>query len=131
MVELKTIELLLQLPNLLPICCHAGVVTVWLSHDLVHDELRVIADIKPLNPNLSGDAQAVDKRLVFHHIVGATEVQPKHIEETVSLRIDQHYASPGPIEGDRAITICAPVLLGDQGGSCWVSVHSAMKYAKA
>jgi hypothetical protein len=83
---------------------------------LVHDELRVITDIKPLNPNLSGDAQAIDKRLVFHHIVGATEVQPKHIEETVSLRIDQHYASPGPIEGDRAITICAPVLLGDRGG---------------
>jgi hypothetical protein len=28
MVELETIKLLLQLPNLLPVCHHAGVVTV-------------------------------------------------------------------------------------------------------
>jgi hypothetical protein len=53
MVELETIELLLQLPNLLPVCHHAGVVTVWLSHDLVDDELRVIMDVKLLNPVMS------------------------------------------------------------------------------
>jgi hypothetical protein len=39
MVELKTIELLLQLPNLLPICRHTRVTTIQLPHDLVDDEL--------------------------------------------------------------------------------------------
>jgi hypothetical protein len=56
MVELETIKLLLQLPNLLSVCCHAGVVEARLSHDLFYDELRVTADIKPLNPKLGDDA---------------------------------------------------------------------------
>jgi hypothetical protein len=49
MVELESIELLLQLLNLLPLCCHARVATVRLSHDLVVDELRVTTDMKLLN----------------------------------------------------------------------------------
>jgi hypothetical protein len=55
---------------------------------LVDDELRVIIDVKPLNPELGGDAQAVDKCLVFHHIVGHEEVQSNYIEESISLRGD-------------------------------------------
>jgi hypothetical protein len=43
---------------------------------------------------------------------------------------DQHHASPGPVEGERAIEIHAPVLLSDQGG-CSVSVHSATKSARS
>jgi hypothetical protein len=34
-MELETIELVLQLPNLLLVCHHEGVVAVRLSHDLV------------------------------------------------------------------------------------------------
>jgi hypothetical protein len=56
MVELKTIELLLQLLNLLPVCSHARVVTVQLSHDLIDNKLIVSMDIKPLNPKFGSDA---------------------------------------------------------------------------
>jgi hypothetical protein len=83
---------------------------------LVDDEFRVTMDIKPLNPKLSGDAQVVDECLIFHHIVGCAEVQPNYVEETVSLRREQHYAFPSPIEGERTIEIHALVLMGDRGG---------------
>jgi hypothetical protein len=74
MMELEIIKLFLQPPNLLSICHHARVMAVRLSHDLVDDELRVTVDMKPLNPEFSGDAQAVDECLVFCHIVGHIEV---------------------------------------------------------
>jgi hypothetical protein len=56
MMELKTIELLFQHPDLLLVCRHAGVMVVRLSHDLVDDELIVATDVKSFNPELSGDA---------------------------------------------------------------------------
>jgi hypothetical protein len=74
MMELKIVKLFLQPPNLLSICHHERVMAVRLSHDLVDDELRVTVDVKPLNPEFSGDAHAVDECLVFCHIVGHIEV---------------------------------------------------------
>jgi hypothetical protein len=82
---------------------------------LVDDELRVAADVKPLNPEFGGDAQAVDQCLIFCHIVGCEEVQSNHIEESISLTRDQYDASPGPVVSEGAIKIHAPVLLGDRG----------------
>jgi hypothetical protein len=41
---------------------------------LVDDKLRVTADVKPLDPELSGDVQAIDKCLVLYHIVDCIEV---------------------------------------------------------
>jgi hypothetical protein len=73
-------------------------------------------DIKPLNPKLDGDAQVVDKCLVFRHIVGCTKVQLNHVEELISLWRDQHHTSPSSVEGIRAIEIHVPVLLGDWRG---------------
>jgi hypothetical protein len=72
-------------------------------------------DVKPLNPELGSDAHDIDECLVFCHIVGHVEVQLNYIEDPISLRGDQYYASPSPIEGERAIGIHAPVLLGDPG----------------
>jgi hypothetical protein len=74
MMKLETIELLLQLSNLLSVCCHAGVTVVRLPHDLVDDELRVTADVKPQDIELVGDAWAIDEHLIFYHIVGRAEV---------------------------------------------------------
>jgi hypothetical protein len=37
---------------------------VRLPDDLVDDELRVTTDVKPLDPKLDGDAQAVDEGLI-------------------------------------------------------------------
>jgi hypothetical protein len=117
MMKLKTIELF-QFPNRLSECCHVGVMTVRLPHDLFDNELRVATDVKLLNPKLDGDAQTVDECLVFCHIVGCAEVYSNHVEEPVFLRGDQNYASPGPVESERGIEIYALVLLGDPGGGC-------------
>jgi hypothetical protein len=56
MMMFESSKLLLQLSNLLSVRHHAGVTAVWLPHDLVDGELRVIADVKLLDPKLSGDA---------------------------------------------------------------------------
>jgi hypothetical protein len=56
MMELETIELFHQPPNLLSRCHHAGVATGRLSHELVDDGLKVATDVEPLNPELDGDA---------------------------------------------------------------------------
>jgi hypothetical protein len=82
-----------------------GVTAVRLSHDLVDDKFRVTADVEPLNPELGGDGQAVDKFLVLYHIVSCMEVQLNYVEESTS---------PGPVEGERAIKIHALLLLGDR-----------------
>jgi hypothetical protein len=74
MVELEAIKFLLQLPNLLPVCGHAGVRIVRLSHDLIDDKLRVSVDVKPLNPKFGSDAHTVDQCLILRYIVGGTEV---------------------------------------------------------
>jgi hypothetical protein len=52
MVELEAVEFLLQLSYLLPVCSHAGVMIVRLSHDITDDELRVSTDVKPLTSAL-------------------------------------------------------------------------------
>jgi hypothetical protein len=68
MVELEVVEFVL------PICSHAGVTTVGLSHDLIDNELRVSADVNPLNPKFDGDAQTIDQCLILRHIVCGVEV---------------------------------------------------------
>jgi hypothetical protein len=55
MVELETIEFLLQPPYLLPVCHHMGVVIARLSNYLIDNKLRVSMDVKPLNPKFGGD----------------------------------------------------------------------------
>jgi hypothetical protein len=98
-MKFKTIELLLKLSYLLAVCRHAGVMAISLPHDLVGDELRVAVDVKPLDPELSGNAQAVDEGLIFHHIVCRVEIQLNYVDELISLGGDQNDASPHPIEG--------------------------------
>jgi hypothetical protein len=73
--------------------CHA----VRLPHDLVDDNVRVTADVKSLDPKLSGNVHAIDRGLIFDHIVCHAEVQTNHVEELISLRGDQHNASPAPL----------------------------------
>jgi hypothetical protein len=51
----------------------------------IDDELRVATKIKPMNPMLNGDAHVFDECLLFHHIVGCSEVQPNHVEESVTI----------------------------------------------
>ena len=46
---------------------------------MVHDQLGVALDIKALDAQLNGDAQAIDERLIFGHIVGGGEMDANHV----------------------------------------------------
>jgi hypothetical protein len=118
MVKLKTIKFFFQPSHLLLVGHHAGVTTLRLSYYLIDDELGVSVDVKSLNPELGSDAHASDQGLILHHIIGAMEVQPKSIKESISFMRDRHYTSPGTIEGKGAIEVHAPMLLSDRGVGC-------------
>jgi hypothetical protein len=68
-VELEAIELILQLSNPLAVRGHLGVEAAQLFHDLVDDRSRVTSNVKSLNAQLNGDAQAVDECLVPSHVI--------------------------------------------------------------
>jgi hypothetical protein len=70
MMKFKAVELLLEFPYLLAVYRHAGVAIIRLPHDLIDDELRVLMDVEPLDPDLDSDAQTIDEGLKFCHIVG-------------------------------------------------------------
>ena len=55
-IELETIELVLQLADFLAICYHLSVVVAQLLYDLVDDQLGVTPEIKPSDTQLNGDA---------------------------------------------------------------------------
>jgi hypothetical protein len=77
--------------------------------------LVVSTDVEPLYSELGGDVQAIHQGFVLGHIIGSMEVRPNDVKELVSFWRDQHYTSPGTIEGEGAIEIHAPMLLGVQG----------------
>jgi hypothetical protein len=81
----ETVKLLFKLSYLLLVYRHAGVMAIRLPHDLVDDELRVTTEVKPLDPELDGDAQTVDVGIIFHHIVCHAEMQSNYVE-SISLR---------------------------------------------
>jgi hypothetical protein len=137
-MKFKTIELFLELSDFLLVCRHPRVTVVLLPHDLVDNNLRVTADVKPLDIELGGDVLAIDEGLILHHVVGHAEVQSNNVEESIALWGDQHNTSPSPIESERVIKVYTPVLLGHWGAGgggvrwgCCVSVHSTMKSARA
>jgi hypothetical protein len=53
---------------------HLRVHTVFVLHDLIHDQLRVSPDLKALNPELDGDSKAVDQGFVLGGVVRCWEV---------------------------------------------------------
>jgi hypothetical protein len=91
-------------------------------HDLVDEELRVTVDVKPLDPDLGGDAKAMDEGLILHHIVYA-EMQSNHVEEPISLGGDQHHAPTSPLrvkKSSKYMLQCSRVI---GAGGCFGPFH--------
>jgi hypothetical protein len=64
---------------------------------------------------LSGDAQDIHWGFVLGRIIGSTEVQLNDVKEPVSFWRYQHYTSPDTVDGEGALEIHAPTLLGVWG----------------
>jgi hypothetical protein len=58
--------------------------------------------------------QAVDEGLMHRHIVSCMEMSSNHIEELISLRGDEHNASPSPVGSEGADEVHALVLPGNR-----------------
>ena len=69
MMQFDHLEFVLELAHLLVVCYHEGAFARGLFHDLVNDQLRVAADVESRSTELDGDAQSIDKGLIFHGIV--------------------------------------------------------------
>ena len=68
-MQLDPLEFVIELAHLLAVCRHEGAFAGGLLHDLVNDQLRVTADVESRSAELDGDAQPVDKGLMFCNIV--------------------------------------------------------------
>ena len=68
-MQLDPLEFVLELSHLLAVCYHEGAFVGGLLHDLVDDQLRVVANVESLSTKLDGDAQSVDEGLVFYGVV--------------------------------------------------------------
>jgi len=55
-MQLDSLEFVLELAHLLVVCCHEGAFAEGLLHDLVNNQLRVTADVESRNAKLDGDA---------------------------------------------------------------------------
>jgi hypothetical protein len=64
-VQLEAVELALQIPYGLAICCHLRVNAVLVLHDLSHDQFRVAPDLETLDPELDSDPETVDQGFVL------------------------------------------------------------------
>ena len=68
-MQLNPLEFVLELAHLLAVCHHEGVFVGGLLHDLVNHQLRVTADVVSRSAELDGDAESIDKGLIFHGVV--------------------------------------------------------------
>jgi hypothetical protein len=69
MIELDTVELVLEGSYGVAVGLHLVVVTTRILHDLVNHELRVPPDVKAFNACSDGDSKAAEKGLILCHVV--------------------------------------------------------------
>jgi hypothetical protein len=63
-MQLNSLEPILQFGDLLALCVHEGAFAVRLLHDLVYHQLGVTVGVEPGCSELNGDGEAIDKALV-------------------------------------------------------------------
>jgi hypothetical protein len=99
---------------------------------LFDNELRVTVDVEPLDPELGGDAQAVDEFVIFCHVAGCAEVQSNHIEEPINHRGDEHNAPPprAPLRVKDPLKYMLQCSQATGAGDYCASVHSTTKSAR-
>jgi hypothetical protein len=103
-VELKAIDLILHLSDLLAVGSHLGVEAAQLFHDLVDDKSRVTSNV---------DAQAIDECLVLSHVIGGGEMKANHVPHAHAEWGDENQAQAGSLPHLRYVEVHCPVLLVD------------------
>ena len=125
MIELETVELVLQLADFSATCCHLGIVATRLFHDLVDDQLGVALNIKPSDTQLDGNAQAIDERLIFGHIVGEGEMDVNHVPHAYPKGRNEDQPRASAFLHQRSIEVHCLVLFVDD---CWQHLDLSSLY---
>lgn len=86
MVELVSIEIILQFTNLLPIILHLHVLAGGLLHHLVDDQLRVPSNEEALCSELGSCSNSVEEHFVFCNVVSSPEMELKEVPQFVTAR---------------------------------------------
>jgi hypothetical protein len=68
-VELEAMKLVLEAPHLLAVGFHLRVTAARALHDLIDHELGVASNVKVSDPELDGNSQLCDERLVFGDVI--------------------------------------------------------------
>ena len=89
MIELETIEFVLEAAYCVAVRLHLRVVTARLLHYLVDDELRVTARVEAFDAELDGDAEAAEEGLILCHVVRGGEMQTYHVPHVFSEGRDE------------------------------------------
>ena len=69
MMQLDSLEFVLELAHLLLVCYHEGAFVGGLLHDLIDDQLRVAANVESCCTKFDGDVESVDEGLILCGIV--------------------------------------------------------------
>src|SRR6266540_7273094 len=84
MRQLQSVKCALQLSNLRAVRRHFCARARVLFLDLVHDQLRIIANRQPSDTERYGDTETVEESLVFGSVVGRREVNLEDILESLA-----------------------------------------------
>ena len=100
-----------------------------LLHDLVDDQLGVALDIEASDTQLDGDAQVVDERLIFGHIIGGGEMDADQVPHATSRCEMKTSPASAPFFISNPSKYIGQYSSSTTAGNIWTSVHSAMKSA--
>jgi hypothetical protein len=68
-VELEAVKFILEAPHLLAVGFHLGITAARALHDLIDHELGVASNVEVLDPELDGNSQPYNERLIFDNVI--------------------------------------------------------------
>ena len=83
---------------------------------MVDDQLGVAPDVKPLDTQLDGDAQAIDECLILSHIIGGGKMDANYVPHAFLEGQNEDQPHAGAFLHQRSIEVHRPVLLVND---CW------------
>ena len=116
MVELQTIELSFELPDLPAVGIHLLLGALLVFVDLLYDDFGVNISQQALYPEHDSDSGTVNEGLVLRSIVCNLEKQMEYVFELFTSGGDERNSSAGSVEVEGTVKVHDPVLspFGDE-----------------
>ena len=83
---------------------------------MVNDQLGVTLDIEASDTQQDDDAQTINERLIFSHIVGGGEMEANHVPYAYPEGQNEDQSHASAFLHQRSVEVHRPILLVD---GCW------------